>query len=721
MKKHFFVAFFLCLSLIVYALPVLSAYSSGDPYETDFEDIENPTADDLLTVSEPTIDDFQRLSSYEQQEYLLMEYNSEFAAEFLAYSDFSEAEDRIIAEKYYSEDPEHINNDPEKFTKYMEQEGIDITLIGPINDYDEKGNLYGNNQIINLNNFKNSPASDEYAIVISDDGTIELFKKNGQESTAFTGNLQADNTGKFSLKEGTINNYNIKGAKQLEFDENGEISGGSVTYYDGITFAEQTPIDTSYKGSMIHFEDAKIISVKPSTVLYVYGSATFQDYNTIEGKLTIPDNTLLVINNVLFAARGDDVELRFPKSTVEEEHVTYAKISDDEILLNGNSITVLFNSKDFVEGRTEDLHKADAVVKPISGQVSISKEDGRVTVVGKEMTFQFGEEVYLAEEGKLYKTVAKETPQGKVQKKGEIIDESLFSKLGTESGTAAPIDVKLEPEGGVALSLENEYTAIMGEETAGAEEEKPTVVGTAIQGTEIATAYLTGDAEEIQERIDQINENLIKGVGISEDDQEFLVALYSGISAGGYVKAGPNAGTALAHYFTGDGEQLDVDSEMFEESETAQNAMAEITLEIKKHQDAGYTTGTVKSGSCDCVHEKVVIKVEGVVKIVDNTEGVITSGKDSDTELYYTNHNYYLDATWEKTPEGDTKIVWSVDDLYDFKGYSAREAILLPVLGTDEVINLPDGVAKAMATDLNLAKPFNVHAEWETSLEEFED
>ncbi len=191
---------------------------------------------------------------------------------------------------------------------------------------------------------------------------------------------------------------------------------------------------------------------------------------------------------------------------------------------------------------------------------------------------------------------------------------------------------------------------------------------------------------------------MIKGVGINQEDQEFLVALYGGIAAGGYVKAGPNAGKALNHYFLGNGEQLNVDSTMFEESKTAQRAMGQMANEIQKQQYAGYSTGTVKSRSCDCVH---------------NTEGVIGAGKDTDTELYYTNHNYYLDATWEKTPDGETQIVWSVDDLYDFKGFGDEEVIILPILGTDKEIQLPDGVAKAMATDLDLAKPFIVHAEWE--------
>ena len=706
----------------LFFLPLVVAdYYSTDPYGTDFDEIEDPTADDLLGVSDPTINDFQRLSSYEQREYLLIEYNTDFAADFVANSDFSEAEDRMIAEQYYSEDPTHINEDPDNFITYMNQEGIDITISGPVTDYDEKGTLYGNDQSINLNNFKNSPAADMYSIIVTDGGAIELLRKEASISTRFNGDVEVDKQGKFSLKEGYINAYAVKGAKQLEFDENGDIAAGKVTYYDGITFAEPTTLDTKNGGSTLHVEEAAILSVAPSTNLYIYGSATFADYGAVQGKLTISDisnENYFVVNNMLFTASGDNVELRFQDDPSQDPHVSYAQISEDTIVLNGASPSVFFNSRDFVAG-TGEIHRADTVISPNSGTVTISRKNGRMSITGREMALQFGDlqsedvALYMTKEGKLYKEVSIVDKRGISQLHyTESTSEAFYSQLGAELGISVPVDIIVEEGGGVAFSLENEYAALKDGT------DKPTILGTHVQAAEIAFAYTQGDTESIQERIDTIAINLEKGVGISKKDQEFLVALYSGISTGGYVKAGPNAGNALNHYFTGNGEQLDVDSKMFEESRNTQEAMNEIEREIAKQQATGQTSGTIKSSSCGCVHKQVAIEVDGEDKIVDNTDGVITSGRETDPELYYTNHNFYLDAAWEQTADGTTKIVWSVDDFYDFKGFGGEEVIVIPVLGTDEEIQLPDGVARAMARNLDLAKPFNVHAEWETSVEE---
>lgn len=716
---------FIPLAFLILFIPLTFAdYYSSDPYETDFEDIENPTAEDLQVVSDPTVDDFNRLSSYEQQQYLLIEYNTEFAAAYLSTTDFNEPEDMIIAEKYYSENSDHINDNPDGFAQYLNQEGIDITIDGPVKDYDETGNLYGLNQMFNLNNFKNSPASEDYKIIITEGGTITLTRKEGKKSRdeeesknkannvfSFNGNLQTDKTGKFSLKEGSINGYKVEGAKQLVFNDNGDISGGVVTYYYGITFAKPTPLVTENGGGTIHIEDTTVLSVAPNTDLYVYGSAKFPDRTAIQGKLTIPDEKYFIVDKMLFGATGDNVELRFHDDPSQDPYVTYAKIEDNAITLNGGAVNLLFNSEDYAAGTREALHGEDVVVSPNSGTVTISRENGRVSITGREMALQFKGELYTTEDGKLYKVVMKETQKGGTRvEKSAILDESLYLQLGSEAGTSAPIDIHVTEEGGVILSLENEYDALMGEE-------KPTIVGTSIEAAKLGIAYASGDVEGIQSRLDRISEQLEKGVGISQDDQEFLVALYSGISAGGYVKAGPNAGNALSHYFTGNGEQLDVDSEMFEESGSTQDAMTQMGEEIRKQQAAGQTEGRIYSGSCGCVHKQTAKEVNEEY-VIDNTEGVITSEKKTDPELFYTNHNFYLAGEWKTSPDGKTEVVWSVDDLYDFKGFDAYEAINLPVLGTDEEIILLDGIAKAMATNLDIAKPFNVHAEWETTMRE---
>ncbi len=698
--------------LLVFMPFAFSDYPATDYYETDFDEIEDPTAEDLQMVLEPTVDDFNRLSFYEQREYLLTEYDTEFAAVFLEDSDFKDVEDRLIAEQYYSENHEHINDNPDLFTAYMEQEGIEITITGPVNDYDEQGNLYGNNQVFNLNNFKNSPAHEEYALVIDPDGTILLSKKDGTNFAMFTGNLKADRTGRFSLKEGTINGYDVREATQLEFNEEGDIAGGKVKEYDGIVFSEPTPIKVNDLG-VLHVEDATILSVQLETDLHISGSAKFSDYNTIQGRLTIPDQEHFIVNNMIFFAKGDNVELRFREDPSQDPHVSYARISEDAIILNGGSSIVLLNSQNFVTGSKEPK-AVDVIIKPKTGTVTISREDDRLSVTGRDMVMRFKDAVYTTEDGKLYKVIGTEREEGKPVQRKELVDETLYSKLGTEAGTSASIDIHVEEGDGVAFFLEDGYAAFIEE---GTEQEKPTIVGTVIQGKEIAAAYLTGDVESLQVRIDEIETNLYRGVGIPTEDKEFLLALFGGISVGGYVKIGPNAGTALKHYFTGNGEELEVDSAMFEESKHAQQAMAQMQQEIQRQRDTGATQGTLSSRTCGCTRSEVAVKTEEDTEIRERTDGVITTSVASDPDLFFTSHNYYLDATWHTDYRG-IEIIWSVDDQYDFKGFVGNEAINLPLLWTDQELNLPDGVARAMATELDLAKQFNVHAEWQTTMEE---
>ncbi len=275
----------------------------------EFDEIENPTADDLLTVSNPTIDDFSRLNADEQQQYLLVSYNTDFAAQYLVENGYATKSDRIIAEQYFSESPSHINDDPAGFTEYLQNTGVEIVLKGPVTDYSD-GTISGLNQKIHLNTFKNRPAHEEYRLLVASDGNLLLQSKAGGRGVQFTGTLQAQSTGGFRLDSGSINGVSIKGGTDLDFNSDGNIIGGAVTSYGTITFSEQTVLQTKGKELVLH--DAKIKSMaegSEGSYTIIEGSIIVEDYNTIDGEIRIASGKTLKVNAITLKATSEPVVL----------------------------------------------------------------------------------------------------------------------------------------------------------------------------------------------------------------------------------------------------------------------------------------------------------------------------------------------------------------------------------------------------------------------------
>ncbi len=297
-------AFLLFLIFFLFLLPCALSQEFQE-----FDEIENPTADDLLTVSNPTIDDFSRLNADEQQQYLLISYNTDFAAQYLVENGYATKSDRIIAEQYFSESPSHINDDPTGFTEYLQNTGVEIVLKGPVADYSD-GTISGVNQKINLNSFKKSPAHEDYRLLVANDGNILLQTKAGGRGVQFTGTLHPQSTGSFRLDSGSINGVSIKGGTDLDFSSDGNIDGGTVTSYGTITFSESTVIKTEGKDIVLH--DAKIKSIaKGSEGSYrvISGSIIIEDYNTIDGEIRVASGKTLKVNAITLKATSESVVL----------------------------------------------------------------------------------------------------------------------------------------------------------------------------------------------------------------------------------------------------------------------------------------------------------------------------------------------------------------------------------------------------------------------------
>lgn len=356
MKKYIILLVALLYTNIVFAQAITS---------DEFQGLENPTAHDLLYVTKPTLDDFHKLSPDQQQLYIIMmpKPNSEFTVDYLTtQASFRDAKDQLIAQRYFAEDVNNINQHKDIFEKYMGGKGVSISVAGDVTGFDVKGNLQGKNQVINIEIFKNSPAKDNYNIFVAPDGGISLIPKGSKEQVEFTGELKTAATGRFSLKSGTINGKEIENGYQLTFDNFGEISGGSVTVYNGIQFTESTAIKTTRDGQIgqiLQVNNANIISVDEDTVMYIHGSTTIEDYDAVEGKLIVPKGKKLTINNVEVSATTENVEVRIAEPGwfqsakevfAEKDDTTYVQLSDKELAANGEGVEVKLNAKEFVSG-----------------------------------------------------------------------------------------------------------------------------------------------------------------------------------------------------------------------------------------------------------------------------------------------------------------------------------------------------------------------------------
>ena len=158
------ICFLLFVLLLFYLVivPFVSGAASTtictDPaeYEDCFHD--NPSLQNLLLISYPSIDDFETLLNTDRSQaalYLNARYDTEFAAAYVASTDFitADATSALVAEQFFSEDADNVNEYKGKFVDYMYRQGVEIDVSGDIEQYKSDGTLVGENGAINIKQF----------------------------------------------------------------------------------------------------------------------------------------------------------------------------------------------------------------------------------------------------------------------------------------------------------------------------------------------------------------------------------------------------------------------------------------------------------------------------------------------------------------------------------------------------------------------------------------
>ena len=205
-----------------------------------------------------TLEDFENYNEKQQQEYI----------QGLNEAAFADPANKDIADSYFIDKEDHINDNKNSFKEYLKAEGLKInSWEGNVVSYDKKGLIETELSSIKVSDFDDG----KYSISVNEYGAIYISPVKGipQNSHYIEGNLKKDESGNFQIEDGVLDMYNIKGGKNIIFNNDGttEIEAEE---YAGIKFdstgkitMERGPSKSPY--DTITFKDSK---VKDYTVDY---------------------------------------------------------------------------------------------------------------------------------------------------------------------------------------------------------------------------------------------------------------------------------------------------------------------------------------------------------------------------------------------------------------------------------------------------------------------
>jgi hypothetical protein len=234
----------------------------------------------------------------------------------------------------------------------------------------------------------------------------------------------------------------------------------------------------------------------------------------------------------------------------------------------------------------------------------------------------------------------------------------------------------------------------------------------------------TGDADDIQKEIDRLTTKARNNQTFIADEKSFLVDLYEWIATGGrwkwlassptgYDKGLWEAGELLEHYLDGEGEKLEIDSGIYENSVIVKYAAAEMKKVIAADL---VKPGKIRnSGEIWSTH---VLKPKNFGDAT--TKGQILTGgvllaEQGNVRLKYANNRFVLKSFSNASPGGVTTR-WRIDDVWDYNSFAEQrkqkrnDVTHLPLRG-GKVLKLPDGLSHYL-TEIGVAQEFAFYAEW---------
>ena len=237
----------------------------------------------------------------------------------------------------------------------------------------------------------------------------------------------------------------------------------------------------------------------------------------------------------------------------------------------------------------------------------------------------------------------------------------------------------------------------------------------------IPTSLANGEIEWIQKRVDELTVQARAGEEFSEADKAFLSDLYWWIGAGGYAKGLYEASQLQRHYVAGDGETLEIDSAVYEESAIVQYAMDEMKkVMVEDLKNAGAIRNGGEIWSTDVLSPTDMGDQDRLGEIIQ--KGDLLAEQDN-KRLKYCNNRFALksfsevkEGFWFWEPDQYVSTRWRVGDVWDFASFpeqkkKGRNDVSHIPLRNKAVLKLPDGLSAYIA-EQDIAAEFAYFAEW---------
>ncbi len=631
------------------------AYDAVDfPSSADFQRLENPTYMDLQKLGNPTIADFRKLSDGEQRQYIV---HSSFAPR-----------DKSIAEEYFSETA-NINRDKSVFGKYMDTEGVSITLRGNVQSFTPEGLLTGKTAqgkewSINILRW-----SDDFQFEVDREHNLVLrnVQEPGQEpgeQFVITGRVEQALDRTMYIPQGSINDHDVVDAQHIQFGE--EFISMNVAQFDGLAFEERAAVKFWHDETLDIVDGTPVQALEQNRIIYIKGNvvADKSNYEHLKGELRIrPADSASVQYISMMNDDNEDIIVRFqaeplvsgealPPWQREGNHVTFAPRTVEIDGANINSKLTGSYLKTLSRGAVTDP-RAAFEMNVQAGKVVIRYDHDKKTLLLTTqgvVSYQSGpQQIRLGNEKSL-----RFYSRSLSSIAGIPIIATHFDSDGRHRGTIRTGDFNSynSPDRSVLLSMQSNAEALS-----------------------IMRTITLGTPEEItalNQRVNEITQKWDNGIEPEEQEIQFVTGVYKSLMAGSRVLHGSTAATTLYHYLEATGEPIDYDADLFLRRPEVRYAMEEMENQLINRLDQGENdvtlTSAVVKDKHDTVSEQVALEEVSTTSFGTIEDGVIWT---PDKDLRYSFGKFHLQAAARR--EGDDVLIeWRVDDVYDYEPNSIK-------------------------------------------------
>ncbi len=242
MKKAFVnkknLLFVFCTLVLLSSLLSVLVHAAGTEVCTDpatrsdcYQD--NPTYANIVLIAEPTQEQFDLLLAANSQEaalYLVSHYDTDFASSYISQTNLAsvDAIGAHVAERYFSEDADNVQEHKTEFQQYLYSKGVSISLVGDITAYKQDGTIVADNGQINVKDF-----GGKYSFVVNDADELVLVPKGSTKEYTFEGIVIQNGNGELQIKgEGSFDGLEVENAAYIKIGKAGNTLIGAEQYGD---------------------------------------------------------------------------------------------------------------------------------------------------------------------------------------------------------------------------------------------------------------------------------------------------------------------------------------------------------------------------------------------------------------------------------------------------------------------------------------------------------